>query len=53
MIEEQIPREKRALIPVIELDGRVAAVLGMGRSESSTARPGERALCIFVQREEK
>ena len=51
MIEEQIPREKRALIPVIELDGKVAAVLGMGCSESSTARPGERALCVFVQRE--
>ncbi|MBR1845918.1 MAG: tRNA lysidine(34) synthetase TilS [Oscillospiraceae bacterium] len=51
MIEEKIPRESRERLPVIEIDGQVAAVLGMGNSGRWLAWPGETALELVILRE--
>ena len=51
MIEEKVPRERRERLPVIEIDGQVAAVLGMGGSGRWLAQPGETALEFGILRE--
>lgn len=50
-IEEKVPRARRALLPVLEIDGQVAAVAGLGCGARWTARPGEPAWQIILQSE--
>lgn len=51
MIEEKIPLNRRAYLPVLADDAGVLAVASLGADESRLAQPGEKALKITFQKE--
>ena len=52
MIEGKVPARRRALVPVLALGGRAAAVGGLGPEKDCLAAPGAPALHIIIKIEE-
>lgn len=52
-MEARIPREKRDRVPVLEINGEIAAVAGFGASSQYQALPGERSWQITISYEKE
>lgn len=51
MVEAKIPAAQRAVTPVLELDGKAAAVGGLGPDAECLAEPGKPAVHIILKKE--
>ena len=52
MMEQRVPREERALVPVLAREGRPAAAGGLGPDRDALARPGEDSIHITMRKGE-
>jgi tRNA(Ile)-lysidine synthase len=53
MIEQKVPEARRDLIPVVEQDGRVAAVAGLGIQASAIPQAGTSCLHMTINQRER
>ncbi|MCD7761376.1 MAG: tRNA lysidine(34) synthetase TilS [Clostridiales bacterium] len=53
LIEKKIPRERRGQCLVLEAEGRVAAVLGLGTDTNWIPQPGSGAWQIMIQNQDR
>ena len=53
MIDRKIPAALRDALPVLATRDAVAAVTGIGASQSALAQPGELAVIITIEKEDE
>lgn len=53
MVEEKVPRHLRDTLPVLLLEGQVAAVAGLGVDESAQPQPEQKAWHIIIRNGEQ
>ena len=51
-LDRRLPQPVRDRVPVLELDGQVIAVAGFGADPRWTARDGEQAVILRIEKEE-